>query len=382
MSNWRIPLTDLDYGEEELSAVESVVRAKWLSMGPEVARFEQDFAEHHQVRHAIAVSSATAALHLAFLAVGIGPGDEVIQPALNFVAAANLTVLTGATPAFADIVGLGDPTLDPEHVRRLITPRTKAVVAMHYGGQLCQMRDLLQICNGHSLVLIEDACHAVGVKCRNGTELGATDLFAGGIGDIGTFSFFSNKNLATGEGGMVVTNQDEIAGRVRLMRSHGMSTLTWDRHRGHASSYDVELHGWNYRSDELRAALGRVQLKKLSRNNERRREILQQYRAQLEKFDDWQLPLTKDAETSGHLMVAVAPDAERRRRAADHLRDHRVQSSLHYPCIADFTAFRRWQSAEVPATREFSSRALSLPIFPGMSASQVEEVCRLVRDAG
>ena len=378
MFEWRIPLTDLDFDDAESSAVQRVLSGKWLSMGPEVAAFEHEFAQHHHVEHAIAVSNATAALHLSLSAVGVGPGDEVIQPALNFVAAANMTVLTGATPVFADILGLDEATIDPDQVRRLVSPRTKAIVAMHYGGRLCRMNELIEISQQHGLALIEDACHAVGVV---GQGLAGKGAMAGGIGDVGTFSFFSNKNLATGEGGMVVTHRDDLARKIRLLRSHGMTTLTWDRHRGHARSYDVELSGFNYRIDEMRAALGRVQLGKLSANNDRRRQRLRQYVGELRELTDWIFPLVGDSGTSGHLMVAVAPSPDIRERVVERLRAGAIQSSLHYPCLTDFTAFRAWRDADVPATRDFSQRAMSLPIYPTMTEAQVQEVCGLVKEA-
>ena len=274
MTDWRIPLSDLDYGSEEANAVQSVIASKWLSMGPEVQAFEQEFAAMQEAKHALAVSSATAGLHLALLALEVGPGDEVIQPALNFVAAANMTIAIGATPVFADICGLDEPTIDPGDVQQLISPRTKAVVVMHYGGNLCRMAELIELCTARGIAIVEDACHAVGAAYHDARNHWPNGIMAGSIGDISAFSFFANKNIASGEGGMVVTNRADLAERVRLLRSHGMTTLTWDRHKGHAGSYDVVNPGYNYRLDELHAALGRVQLKKLERNNQRRRNLL------------------------------------------------------------------------------------------------------------
>src|SRR5262249_2295938 len=273
LSEWRIPLSEPDYGVEEEAAVIRILQSKWLSMGPEVQRFEREFAGYIGVEHAVAVSSGTAALHLSYLALGVGPGDEIIQPAINFVASANMSVAVGAAPVFADILGLCEPTVDPADVESKITPRTKAVVVMHYGGYMCRMPEIAEICRRHDLALIEDACHSVGAHYRDPDRRPPHGRKAGNLGDIGCFSFFSNKNLWTGEGGMVVTNRNDLAERLRLLRSHGMTTLTWDRHKGHARSYDVTLHGFNYRIDEIRAALGRVQLKKLERNNQLRKEL-------------------------------------------------------------------------------------------------------------
>ncbi len=243
LTDWRIPLSDLDYGSEEASAVQRVIAGKWLSSGPEVQAFEQEFATMQGAKHALAVSSATAGLHLALLALGVGPGDEVIQPALNFVAAANMTVAVGATPVFVDICSLDEPTLDPSEVERAVSPRTKAVVVMHYGGSLCRMTELTELCAALNIAIVEDACHAVGVAYHDARNLWPNGVMAGSIGDISAFSFFSNKNIASGEGGMVVTNREDLADRVRLLRSHGMTTLTWDRHKGHSGSYDVVKSG-------------------------------------------------------------------------------------------------------------------------------------------
>ncbi len=380
MSDWRIPLSDLDYGEEEKEALLRVLAGKWLSMGPEVQTFEREFAGFLGVKHALAVANGTAALHLAYLALGLGPGDEVIQPAINFVAAANMTAAVGATPVFADILGLDEPTIDPREVERQITPRTKAVVAMHYGGCLCRMGDISALCRRHGLALVEDACHAVGARHLDPAEPTLHDRMAGALGDVASFSFFSNKNLATGEGGMVTTDRDDLAERLRLLRSHGMTTLTWERHKGHASSYEVVANGFNYRLDELHAALGRAQLAKLSHNNQRRRRLLALYAEHLKPLAGWIIPFADNGgDTSGHLMVAVAPTTEMRTRVAQKLRESRVQTSMHYPCICDFKAFARGQAAAADLSREFTSRAMTLPLFPTMTEAQVKEVCVIIK---
>jgi dTDP-4-amino-4,6-dideoxygalactose transaminase len=267
--NWKIPLADLDYGPEEDAAVLDVLHSKWLTMGGVTQAFEAEFAAHHHSPHAIAVSNATQALHLALLALGIGPGDEVIVPSLSFVATANCVLYTGAEVRFADILSPLEPTIDPASVEAQITPRTKAVICMHYGGYPCRLPELAALCARHELFLVEDAAHSPGAWL-DGRALGTW-------GSIGCFSFFSNKNLSTGEGGMLLTADPALAERLRLLRSHGMTSLTWDRHHGHAYSYDVVALGYNDRIDEIRSALGRVQLKKLAANNARRLEITRLY---------------------------------------------------------------------------------------------------------
>ena len=354
-----------------------VLRGKWLSMGPEVQAFETEMSEFLGVKHAFAVSSGTAALHLAYLALGIGAGDEVIQPAINFVAAANTTVAVGATPVFADIVGLDEPTIDPDAVERLIAPQTKAVVVMHYGGYPGRLAQLTELCARHRLALVEDACHAVGARYLDPSRRPPHGAQAGTAGDIGCFSFFSNKNMAMGEGGLVVTNRDDLAERLRLLRSHGMTSLTWDRHTGHAVGYDVVAHGYNYRLDELHAALGRCQWRKLPGNNARRRELVAIYRQALSRLDGWLIPFADyPGESACHLSVVIAPDTDTRDCAVRHLRAVGIQTSLHYPCVPGFGAFHRFATDGIDRCRAFASRAITLPLFPTMTVDQVDEICR------
>jgi dTDP-4-amino-4,6-dideoxygalactose transaminase len=382
LSEWRIPLTEPDLGREEEAAVTRVLRGGWLSMGPEVQAFEQEFADFIGARHGVAVSSGTAALHLSYLVLGIEPQCEVIQPAINFVAAANMSVAVGATPVFADILGLHEPTIDPAEIERGITSRTRAVVVMHYGGYLCRMAEISDICRRHGVALIEDACHAVGASYIDSDQRPPHGKRAGNLSDISCFSFFSNKNLAVGEGGMVLTNRDDLAEKLRLFRSHGMTTLTWDRHRGHASSYDVLLCGFNYRLDEIRAALGRVQLKKLEQNNQIRKHLVSLYRQNLAALSDWIVPFKDHPDCSSyHLMVIVAPDGKSRDKAVQKLKDAGIQTSMHYPCLPRFKALQRPVAAELIHSNAFSERAITLPLSTKMTASQVTEVCSIIYDA-
>ena len=226
--HWKVPLSDPDIGEEEINAARDVLESRWLTMGQITQQFEEAFADYIGVRHAVAVTNATAALHLANLALGIGPGAEMIVPSLTFVATANVVRYTGAVPIFADITSENDFCIDPESIASAIGPKTKAIAVMHYGGNLCDMPAIIDLAREHDLSVIEDAAHAPGAQL-NGN-------MAGAWGDVACFSFFSNKNLVTGEGGMIVTNRDDLAEHLRLLRSHGMTSLTWDRHQGHVST--------------------------------------------------------------------------------------------------------------------------------------------------
>lgn len=237
MASWRVPLADVALPEEDIAMVGDVYRSGWLSMGPRTAAFEDAFAEFTGAQHAVAVANGTAALHLICLAAGLGPGDEAIVPSLTFVASVNAIAYTGAQPVFADIAGLDQPWMAAEAAEAAITPSTKAIMAVAYGGHPGESAELVDVAERHGLILLEDAAHASGARVQ-GRHLGTL-----GLG--GAFSFFGNKNLSVGEGGAVVTDDEAFAERLRLLRSHGITVPTWDRHRGHANSYDVVARGFN-----------------------------------------------------------------------------------------------------------------------------------------
>jgi dTDP-4-amino-4,6-dideoxygalactose transaminase len=367
---WRVPLSDILVSEEMTTVVGETIASGWWSMGPRVAAFESEFAEFCGTRHALAVSNGTAALHLALLAAGCGPGDEVIVPSLNFVAAANSIEHTGATPVFCDITGEVDLNLDPEDVAAAVGERTKAIVVVHYGGFPCDLAAISGIAERHGLVLIEDAAHAPGSRYG--------DRMCGAIGQLGCFSFFSNKNLPVGEGGMVVTDSDELAERVRLLRSHGMTTLTWDRERGHAHSYDVVARGFNYRLDEVRGALGLIQLRRVREENRQRARIARRYREALDGVRGIVMPfgdLIGDEAFSHHLAVILVPSDADRNAIRAKLASRRIQTSVHYPPIHHFSHYRdRAGGRPLPRTDEVAGRLLTLPLFAHLSEQQVDEV--------
>ena len=375
---WKIPLADLEYGSEEEEAVRAVLRRGWLTMGQETEQLEAEFAEFVGAGHAVAVTNGTAALHLAGLALGWGPGDEVIVPSLTFVATANTVGYSGATPVFADVTGEHDLSIDPDDVAARITPRTRAISVVHYGGYACDMHRLLQLADEHGLDVVEDAAHAPGASL-DGRALGTW-------GDVGCFSFFSNKNMATGEGGMLVTDDDALAERLRLLRSHGMTTLTWDRHQGHAFSYDVRAQGYNYRIDEVRAALGRVQLEKLSENNERRRALNGIYADALTEFvPELTIPYRQHrGRSSCHIRPVLLPAGVDRTRFMAAMKDRGIQTSIHYPPIHQFSHYRDGRDGQLlslPLTEEIARREVTLPLFAGLDSEDVITVVRAARAA-
>jgi dTDP-4-amino-4,6-dideoxygalactose transaminase len=370
-SRWRVPLSDIRVDDELADAVLETVRSGWWSMGPRVEELEREFADFCRATHAIAVANGTAALHLALVAVGLEAGDEVIVPSLNFVAAANAIVHTGAEPVFCDVIGPDELNLDPDDVAAAVTPRTKAVLALHYAGFPCAMDAVTEIADRHGLAIVEDAAHAPGASLDG--------RMCGTLGQVGCFSFFSNKNLPVGEGGMIVTNDDELAKELRLLRSHGMTTLTWDRHRGHASGYDVVLAGFNYRLDEIRAAVGLVQLSRLLDENEARARIAGRYREALDGVEGLTMPFGDDHDgrrvSSHHLAVVVLPEGLDRDRVRAALDERRIQTSVHYPPIHSFTRYRSLgQRRPLPQTDALAARILTLPLHGGLSDEQVDDV--------
>jgi dTDP-4-amino-4,6-dideoxygalactose transaminase len=366
---WTVPLSDVRVDGEILSAVHDVVASGWWSMGPTVAAFEEEFAAFCGCQHAIAVSSGTAALHLSLLAAGCGPGDEVIVPSLNFVAAANAIRHTGARPVFCDVIGPRDLNLAPADVEAAIGPATRAIVALHYGGFPCDIESLLDIARRNGLLLIEDAAHAPGATWRG--------MMCGTFGLAGCFSFFSNKNLPVGEGGMIVSNDDEFAARAKLLRSHGMTTLTWARHRGHAHSYDVAASGFNYRLDEVRAAIGLVQLRRLAAANEDRARVAARYRRELDGADGLVVPFggqERERVSAHHLAVVVLPEDDMQAEARALLREAGIQTSIHYPPIHHFSAYADQSQRALPMTEHIRGRILTLPLYPHMRDDQVSHV--------
>lgn len=374
--DWRVPLSDLDYGVEEEQAVLDVLRSRWLTMGAVTRRFEQAFAEMVGVRHAVAVSSATAGLHLACLTLGLEPGDEVILPALTFVATAAAVRYVGATPVFADVISETDLTVSPQSIEMQITPRTRAMIIMHYGGYPCDMPALAALAQKRGLRLIEDAAHAPGASLA-GRKMGSW-------GDLGVFSFFSNKNLVTGEGGMLTTDDHALAEKLRSLRSHAMTSLTWDRHHGHAWSYDVTDLGYNYRPSEITSALGLAQLQKLEKNNQRRRELTAAYHRQLvEKCPGVTVPFAVHPGTSAcHLLSILLPPSVDRAAFMAGMKSRGIQTSFHYPPVPDFTFYRAPNPASgaLSVTCQVASREVTLPLYPTLPPEAVDVVVDAVAE--
>jgi dTDP-4-amino-4,6-dideoxygalactose transaminase len=369
---WQIPLSDIDMGAEEVLAVTKVLESRWLTLGAVTQDFEQQFAAATGSKHALAVTNATAALHLSCVVANLGPGDEVIVPSLTFVATANAVRYVGAKPVFADITSADNLNISPESILENLSPKTKAIIVVHYAGYACAMSEIMKIARENGLIVIEDAAHAAGSEL-DGAALGTW-------GQTGCFSFFSNKNMTTGEGGMITTQDDAVAERLRILRSHGMTSMTWDRHKGHAWSYDVTELGYNYRIDEIRAALGLVQLAKLNKNNLRRKALTELYRETLaELAPSVSMPFSSSRGRSAyHILPVLLPVGSDRRIFMDTMKDNGIQTSIHYPPIHTFQAFRDEKDSHksLSMTDDVAAREVTLPLYPGMSDENVLQVAQ------
>lgn len=364
-----LPLFDLQLEPQDLEAVAETLRSGWLTLGPRTAAFEEAFAQHLGARHAIALSSCTAALHLAYLAAGVGPGDEVIVPSFTFAATAAAAVYCGATPVFGEIVSCKNPSLDPEDVERRITDRTKAVCVVHYAGYAAAADRLRELCDARGIALIEDVAHAPSATL-GGRKLGTWGL-------AGAFSFFSNKVLSVGEGGLLCTDSDEVAAFVRSRRSHAMTSGTWDRHSGRTDTYDVTGLGYNYRLDEPRAALLLSRLGRFEDEISRRRELTLRYRQLLAGVEGIIVPFEdSDVPSSSCYVIPIMLERDGTQgEVSSRLRELGIQTSIFYPSIHRFSAYReRFPDISLPITELASRTELTLPFYPHMSNDDQDRV--------
>lgn len=359
-----IALSEPCLGESEKQALCRVIDSGWLTMGENVEAFEKEFATLHQHNEAVAVNSCTAGLHLVLRALGVGVGDEVLVPSMTFVATVNSVLYVGAKPVFVDIEDIAKPHISLDLAQHMCTGRTKAVIGMHYGGYMMPMSDWRQLARSNNIFIIEDAAHTPGMD-----EVGH-------FSDAAVFSFFSNKNMTTAEGGMVLAREQEVLDKVRLLRAHAMTKSTLDRDRGHAFTYDVLDLGYNYRLDELRAVVGREQLKKLPEWNEKRRKLNRLYRSLFaEIIPELNIPFADEVMTSAHIMPILLPEGTDKNRIMTALRENGIQTSIHYPPVHMFSYHRTFLSNDsLPKTEEFFRRELSLPLYPGLVGQDVEYV--------
>lgn len=371
--NYKIPLFDLNFDEKEETAVIETLRSKWISMGPRTSVLEERFRELLSCRHSLGMTNCTVALHLGLLLLGIKEGDEVITPSLTFVATVNSIRYVGATPVFCDIKGMDDLTIDPDLLEGLITDKTRAIAVMHYGGFPCDMEKIMSIAEKHNLKVLEDACHGP-LSEYHGQKLGT-------IGDIGCFSFFSNKNISTGEGGMLVTNNEEYYEKGKLLRSHGMTSLSYERAAGHSTAYDVVELGYNYRIDDIRSALALVQLEKLHEDLERRARIRERYVRNLATVGGVIVPFAHNREfVSNYIFPIVIKDANADTRDDIRRRLHEagIQTSVHYPAVHRFSMYRQY-AGNLANTEYATDNEITLPMYARLTDEQVDYISDTLR---
>ncbi|MDZ5671595.1 DegT/DnrJ/EryC1/StrS family aminotransferase [Bacillus stercoris] len=367
-------------GKEEIQEVTETLESGWLSKGPKVQQFEKEFAAFAGAKHAVAVNSCTAALFLALKAKGIGPGDEVITSPLTFSSTANTIIHTGATPVFADI-DENTLNIDPVKLEAAVTPRTKAVVPVHFGGQSCDMDVILAIAQKHGLFVLEDAAHAVYTTYKH--------RMIGSIGDATAFSFYATKNLATGEGGMLTTDDEELADKIRVLSLHGMSKAAWNRYSSNGSwYYEVESPGYKMNMFDLQAALGLHQLKRLDDMQKRREEIAGRYQTAFQQIPGLITPFVHDdGRHAWHLYVLQVDEKKAgvtRSEMITALKDeYNIGTSVHFIPVHIHPYYQKqfgFKESDFPNAMNYYKRTLSLPLYPSMSDDDVHDVIEAVRD--
>lgn len=365
--------------EPEMNEVLDCMRRAWLGTGPKVRQFEQDFSAYKGLPHAAALNSCTAALHLAALALDAGPGDEVITTAMTFCSSVNAIIHTGATPVLADI----DPAslnIDPSSLESRITPKTKAIVVVHFAGRSCDMGPIMDIARKHGLRVIEDCAHAIETE-YHGQQ-------AGTFGDIGCFSFYATKNVVTGEGGMVLSADKALIDRIRIMGLHGMSADAWARFSDAGyKHYQVVDHGFKYNMMDLQAAMGIHQLARVERNYARRAELWSQY---MDKLADLPLTLPSPVEANTrhayHLFTIEVDEARAgisRDAMLSALHAHNIGVGVHYLAVPEHPYYRQrygWKPEDTPHATAYGRRTVSLPLSPKMTDADLQDVVDALQD--
>ena len=369
-----LPVARPSVTEAEIQEVCDALRSGWITSGPRVLAFEKAFAEHVGARHAVAVTSATSGFHILFRALEIGPGGEVVTPSLTWPSAVNMIELAGARPVFAD-VDRSTFQLDPESVERVLSPRTRAVVPVHFAGQPSDLDALRSLCLDRGLVLVEDAAHAVGTEHR-GSRIGSG-------GNPAVFSFHAIKNLTTGEGGMITTNDDALRDRLLSLRFHGVTQDAWKRHAGgRPGGYDLLEPGFKHNLTDIQAAIGIVQLRRQEEIRARREALAQLYDRLLSEVPELERPrgVAYPHRHAWHL-YQVLVDRDRTGLSRDELRDElrrrNVGTGLHFLAVHELEYYRKRYpipAGSLAATEHIARRTMSLPLFPDLREEDVRAV--------
>ena len=382
-----LPFALPSIGEEEIAEVVDSLRSGWITSGPKVKRFEADFAQYVGCDHAIAVSSCTGALHIALTALCIGPGDEVIVPTLTFCSTANVVVHVGATPVLVDVGS--DFNVRPDDIERAITPRTKAIVLVHFSGQACDLTAIYEIARRYDLPVVEDAAHAIGTE-YDGRKLGNA-YFSQKCGlkkHAVCFSFYATKNMTTGEGGMIATSDDDLAERMRLLSLHGMSRDAWKRYTGSGSwYYEILAAGYKDNMTDVQAALGIHQLKKLDGFIATRARYAQIYSEAFALLPEIATPEVATGQRHAWHLYVIQVMLDRieidRAQFIQELRARNIGTSVHFipvhlhPYYQEKFGYRR---GDFKQAEQLYDRIVSLPLYPGMTDEDVHDVVRAVQD--
>jgi UDP-4-amino-4,6-dideoxy-N-acetyl-beta-L-altrosamine transaminase len=372
-----LPFSQPDIGQAEIDEVVDTLQSGWITTGPKTKAFERRFTEYIGVRHALAVSSCTAALHIALAAAGIGPDDEVITSPLTFCSTANVVVHLGGTPVFVDIGD--DYNIDPSKIEKSISPHTKAIIPVHYAGQPCRMDAILACAQKHNLLVIEDAAHAVGAKYRG--------HMIGTIGDVTAFSFYAIKNMTTAEGGMITSNDDRLAEKMRLLSLHGISTDAWKRYTSEGSwYYQVVYAGYKCNMTDIQAALGIHQLGRLEQFLEVRSKYATMYSEAFGEMPEIRTPIVNaNVRHVWHLYV-IQLDLERltinRAQFIEALRGENIGTSVHFIPVHLHPYYREtfdYKRGDFPNAECVYDRIVSLPLYPRMTEDDVRNVITAVK---
>lgn len=364
-----IPVFRPSIGKEELEAVREVLESGWLGLGPKTKEFEDRFAEYAGIGHAVATNSCSAALHLALDALKINSG-EVISPSLTFVSTNHAILYNGATPVFADICE-DTLTIDAEDIKRKITDKTRAIIAVHYGGHPCDMNAICGIARKNNLFVIEDAAHAMGGS-YGGRKVGT-------LGDIACFSFHAVKNLTTGEGGMITTGDKEVYKRLMKSRWLGITKDTWQRSDDgikYSWYYEVEFLGYKYHMSDINAAIGLVQLKKIDAMNKKRRDISMRYNKEFKNLGWLKTPVVREGAECAHHNYVVKADS--RDKFIEYLKSKDISASVHYIPNHHYDMYKKYR-ADVPVTEKVWKKLVTLPLFPDLKEEEIDHITKTVK---
>jgi perosamine synthetase len=376
-----IPVFRPNYNKEEIAAVDAVIRSGWIGLGPKTEEFEKRFALYTNAPYAIAVNSATAALHLSLLAAGIGKGDEVIVPSLTFVSTAHVVKYVGATPVFADIT-VDTLCISPDDVKKKITKRTKAIIPVHYGGHPCDMDGLQKIAKANKLIIIEDAAHACGTS-YHGKKIGSISPFT-------CFSFHAVKNLATGDGGMITVKDKATAERLNRLRWLGINKNTWDRlevisenenkaYKAYGWYYEVDELGYKCHMNDINAAIGLVQLRKLNKSNKKRRALAKRYTQMLQKLPEIKCPIIEPRTISAQHNYVI--QCKNRNKLHLFLRERNISSGVHYMPIHLQPYYKKlFPKVRLPIVEAVWKSLLTLPLYPDLTLKEQDYIIRCIKE--